>query len=100
METHFKFTHPDPDKLWRLLKRWQNGFSWGKEDLQEFFLLTREWLMCYSYMGELGQVKKLLKKRNFILKQIRENKCQIKTTTQGAVRYASKKSKPPLETCI
>lgn len=96
----FSFTHPDPDKLWRLLKRWKSGHDWTSKDFQDFCSLTLEWAKFYVVMGNIVEAKKVLKKRTSILKQIGNKKCLIKKTISGDVRYASKKSKSQLETCL
>jgi len=96
----FSFIHPDPDKVWRLLKRWSSGYEWSTKDLQEFCSLAIEWAKYYMIMGNMDEAKKILNKRASILKKVNNGKCIIKKTASGDVRYALKKSVYRLETCL
>ena len=96
----FQFTHPDPDKIWRMLKKWDSGFSWSREDLREFLSLCKEWSHYYSYMDDRDNAKKIIQKRDSIARLIREKRCLTKTTTQGDVKFASKRSNSRLETSL
>lgn len=96
----FAFKHPDPDKVWRLLKRWKSGHEWSSSELAEFCSLAVEWARYYLIMGNNEEARKILKKRASILKQVETNECITKKTISGNVRYASKRRGSQLETCL
>jgi hypothetical protein len=95
----FKFTHPDPEKIWRLLRRWSNGHAWSKDEMKEFRLLVKEWFVYYMFMGNVDEARKIKKKWAQVMKESSNRKC-MQTTTPGDVRYASRKSKTLPETCL
>lgn len=97
---NFKFTHPDPDKLWRLINRWKKGISWGEQEVLEFRLLVKEWFIFYMLMENIESARKLKKQWRIINEEIvSKSRCEKKMTLEG-VKYVSKRSKTPLETCL
>lgn len=96
----FSFSHPDPDKIWRLLKRWKSGYDWSSSDFQEFCRLSLEWAKYYVVLGNVSEARKIIKRRESIISQVENRKCKIKKTTSGDVRYALRKSESQPETCL
>lgn len=95
----FSFSHPDPDKLWRLIRRWATGVAWSESEVQEFRLLVKEWYIFYMELENYEQARKLKKKWAQIMKELKNRTC-IKKTTRGDVRFVSKKFVAPPETCL
>lgn len=95
----FRFSTPDPDRIWRLFARWDSGHFLTDKEIGEIKSLTKEWIVYYLYLGNLSEAKKIKKKKDSILRKMENSEC-IKTKTSQGVKYAKKKQSRPLETYL
>ena len=64
------FRHPDPDKLFRLLSNWNNGYYWTQQDVQEFEVLVGDWIRYYKLFGQTKEIEVLTARAKRIRKEL------------------------------
>lgn len=95
----FRFSTPDPDRLWRLFARWRAGHFLSDKEIDEIKSLTKEWIVYYLFMGNAEEARKLKNKKDAILKKMVTPQCIKQKTPQG-VKYANKKPSSQFETYL